>query len=194
MSVDLTDLKISGDAIMPRSMGGLIDGFSTSDYYERLGDRYMAEISTPAMRIEPDGRRWSARLLRARKEGAIITIHEPDLSVGAPGTPVVTSTTAAGRSIPISGLTPYYPIREGKWLNYVIDGQHYLDQNTAEVIANGSGNATIVIQNLLRVPLTAGATIILAKPVIEGWIEGDFSIPRGVDRITSFNFSIAEKA
>lgn len=196
MSIDLTGLKIKGDEIMPLEFGGLMLSAlgGATERIERLGDRYSASASTPAMKIEPDGRRWSARLLQARKVGAIIEIHEPDLAIGAPGTPVVSTNTASGRAIPISGLTPGYPIREGKWLNYVIGGQHYLDQNVEEVVANGSGVATIIIQNLLRVPLTAGATIILAKPVIEGWVDGDFSIPRTVERITSFSFTIAEKA
>lgn len=194
MSVDLTGLKINGDEIMPVSLGGVIEGLASDEYQERMGDRWAAQVSTPAMRIEPDGRRWAARLLRARREGAIVEIHQPGFNVGTPGTPVVASNTPSGKAIPISGLTPYYPIREGQWLNYIIAGQHYLDQVTAEVVANGAGLATVSIQNLLRVPLTAGATIVLARPCIEGLIKGDFSIPRSVDRITSFSFLIAEKS
>jgi hypothetical protein len=196
MSIDLTGLKIDGDEISPLEFGGLMAsalGGSTARI-ERLGDRYMASISTPAMPVEPDGRRWAARLLRARKLGAIIEVHQLDLDIGAPGAPVVSSTTAAGKMIPISGLTPYYAIREGQWLNYIIDGQRYLDQSTSEVVASGSGLATVTIQNLLRAPLPAGAVIDLAKPCIEGWIDGDFTIPRSVDRITSFTLMIAEKA
>lgn len=197
MSIDLTDLRISGDAITPLEFGGLLPsalGGATARV-ERLGDRYSAEVTTPPMRIEPDGRRWSARLMRARKEGGIVEIHQPDLNIGAPGVPVVTSDTAAGKSIPITGLTPNYAIREGQWLNYFdVTGQRYLDQVTAEVIANGSGAATVTIQNLLRTPILAGSSINLAKPGIEGWIEGDFSIGRSVDRITSFSFVISEKA
>jgi hypothetical protein len=196
MSVDLTELKISGDSIMPLDFGGLMPSAlgGSTDRIDRLGTRYMAQIDTPAMRLEPDGRRWSARLLRARREGALIEIHQPDFDAGAPGAPVVASDTASGRSIPISGLTPHYAVREGQWLNYVVDGQRYLDQVTAQVLANASGVATITIQNLLRVPLTAGDTIVLAKPCIEGWIEGDFGIARSVDRITSFSFTLSEKA
>lgn len=196
MSVDLTSLNISADSIMPLDFGGLMSSAlgGATDRLDRLGSRYMAEQNTPPMPIEPDGRKWSARLLRARKEGGIVAIHELDLNVMAPGSPVVATDTPSGRVIPISGLTPYYPIREGKWLNYVIGGQHYLDQCVEEVVADGSGVASVTIQNLLRVPLTAGATLIFAKPVIEGWIEGDFAIPRSVERITSFSFSISEKA
>lgn len=193
MSIDLTELKISGDQILPVSLGGVLEGLTSDEYLGRLGDRWAAQVETPAMQIEPFGRRWSARLLRARREGGIVRIHQPELRIGAPGAPVVATTTASGRSIPTSGLTPGYVIREGQWLNYIVGGRRYLDQCTAEVVANVSGLATVPIQNLLRVSLTAGDTIDLARPCIEGLIKGEFAIPRSVERITSFSFTIAEK-
>lgn len=193
MSVDLTGLKINGDELIPLTMGGLMEGFSRDDYLGRLGDRWAAQVSTPAMHIEPDGRRWSARLNRARKEGAILTIHQPGFSVGIPGSPVVATSTASGRTIPVEGLTPYYAIREGQWFNYIVDGQLYLDQIEQQVIADAAGEAEIDIGNLLRVPLTAGDTISF-DPRIEGWIKGDFSIPRSVEGVTTFNFLVSEKA
>jgi hypothetical protein len=197
MSVDLTDLKVSGDAIVPLEFGGLLPsalGGATARI-ERMGDRYSVQVSTPPMKIEPDGRRWSARLMKARREGGIVEIHQPDLNIGAPGSPVVSATTANGRSIPVSGLTPYYAVREGQWFNYFdAAGQRYLEQAAEQVIADASGELELPLQNLLRIPLTAGWSINLAKPCIEGWIEGDFSIPRAVERITSFNFVVSEKA
>jgi hypothetical protein len=196
MSIDLTELRISGDDILPLDFGGLLQGplGGPADRLERQGDRYSANVATPRMYIEPDGRRWSARLLRARKEGGIVAIHQPDLKVGAPGTPSVATATASGRSIPVQGLNRNYVIREGQWLNYIVGGLRYLDQAREEVIADASGNATITLQNLIRTPLTAGAVIDLATPCMEGWIEGDFSIPRATDRITSYTFTISEKA
>jgi hypothetical protein len=197
MSVDLTDLRISGDAIMPLLYGGLLTsalGGATARI-ERLGDRYSAEVSTPAMPIEPDGRRWSARLQKALREGGRIGIYQFGLNIGAPGAPEVATTTASGRMIPVTGLTPYYAVREGQWFNYFDgDGQRYLEQAAEQVIADASGELELPLQNLLRVPLTAGSSIDLAAPCIEGWIEGDFSIPRSVERITSFAFTISEKA
>lgn len=196
MSVDLTDLRISSDAIAPLSFGGLLPsalGGYTSRI-ERLGDRFSAQIQTPPMRIEPEGRRWSARLQRAQHEGGIIEIHQPDFNVGAPGSPTVATNTPSGRSIPLAGLTPNYAIREGQWFNYFdADGQRYLDQVQEQVIANSSGLATITLQNLIRTPLTAGLPISFS-PCIEGWIEGDFTIARTVERTTSFSFVISEKA
>lgn len=197
MSIDLAELKINGDEIAPLEFGGLMPSAlgGATERIERMGDRYSWAGSTPPMRIEPDGRRWSARAFRARKVGAIIEIHQPDFNVGAPGTPVVGTTTLSGKAIPISGLTPHYAIREGQWLNYYDeDGQRYLDQVVDQVIADADGDATVTIQNLLRVPITVGDPIELARPCIEGWIDGDFSIPRTLDRMTSFNLAIVEKA
>lgn len=196
MSIDLTELAIRDDAITPLEFGGLLPSAlgGSSLRLERMGDRYAAQVNTPAMRLEPDGRRWSSRLQRARKEGGIISIHQPGFAIGAPGAPLVAADTAGGRSIPLKGLTPHYAIREGQWLNYIVDGQRYLDQVTAQVIADADGEATVTIQNLLRVPLSEDDEIDLATPCIEGWLEGDFSIQRAVERITSFSFTVSEKA
>jgi hypothetical protein len=193
MSVDLTDLHINGDELLPLTLGGLMEGFSNDDYLGRLGDRWAAQISTPPMRIEPDGRLWSARLNRARKEGAIIKIYQPGFVVGAPGSPVVASSTASGRIIPLQGLTPGYAIREGQWFNYIVDGQLYLDQTEEQAIADASGEAEITLSNLIRSPLTFGDAVSFV-PKIEGWIKGEFSIPRSVDGVTSFSFLVSEKA
>lgn len=180
---------------MPLEFGGLMQGplGGSSDRFERMGDRYSAMVTTPAMLIEPDGRRWAARLMRARREGGIVRLHQPGLRIGAPGTPVVASNTSTGRTIPLEGLTPEYPIREGQWFNYFYEGQRYLDQAAEQVIANSDGEAEITLQSLIRRPLLAGASIEIADPCIEGWIEGDFSIARSVERITSFSFTISEK-
>jgi hypothetical protein len=196
MSVDLTALEVNGDEIMPLDFGGFMPsalGGSTSRF-GRMGDRYAAQVSTPLIEIEPDGRRWAAKLLRARKEGGVVLIHQPDFRVGAPGNPVVPEAVTGGRQIPISGFTPGYSIREGQWFNLIIDGQRYLDQVEGATIASGSGAATITMQNLLRAPLTAGVKVDFVRPCIEGWIEGNFSIPRANDGFTSFSFTISEKA
>lgn len=196
MSVDLTQLHIVSDAIMALDFGGMMPsalGGSTSRF-GRMGDRYAAQVSTPQMRVEPEGRRWAALLLRARKEGGIVRIHQPDFQVGAPGNPVVATATTSGRKIALSGFTPGYSVRAGQWLNLIIDGQRYADQTEEAVIADASGAATITIQNLIRAPLTAGVKVDFVRPCIEGWIEGDFSIGRDLTRTTSFSFTISEKA
>lgn len=195
MSVDLTELRIRGDALTMISAGGLLRSAlnNVTDRVERLGDCWGAPVETPSMHIEPDGRRWSARLVRAVKEGGIVRIHQPGFAIGAPGSPTVATDTAGGRTIPLAGLTPHYAIREGQWLNYLVAGRYYLDQVREQVIADADGEATVTLQNLLRAPLEVGDVIELARPRLEGWIEGDFSIPRDVERVTSFNFTITEK-
>jgi len=195
-SIDLTELRIRDDEITPLEFGGFLPSAlgGSTDRLERLGDRYAAQVSTPPMYVEPDGRRWSARLQQARRFGAVISIHQPGFNVGAPGLPTVAEDVEGGRTIPLAGLTPYYAIREGQWLNYFdATGQRYLDQVVSQVIANAAGEAEIALQKLLRVELEEGAEISF-RPCIEGWIEGDFSIARPVDRVTSFSFTVSEKA
>jgi len=194
MTIDLSDLPNRNLTIKPLDFGGLMDSSlgGASLYLDRLGARYTADIVSGTMFWEPHGRQWASLLLRGRREGAIIPIDQPGLAIGAPGAPVVSAATGSGRDIPISGLTAGYTIRCGQWLNYIIGGRRYLDQATADVTASGGGAATVNIQNLLRVPLTAGATIDLTTPCIQGFVAGDFPLDYPLDRTVSFSFSISE--
>lgn len=160
----------------------------------RLGDRWAAEVAGPTMRVEPDGRRWHAKLVQGKRLGVIVPMLQPGFDIGSPGAPTISADTSEGREIPVTGGKPRYVVREGQWLNYFdSDGQAYLDQVVEQVTLDGNGAGTIKIQNLLRVALSEDDPIELAEPVIEGWLIGEIPMPRPAEKTTSFSFRVEEK-
>jgi hypothetical protein len=193
-SIDLTSLRIASAVPTPYAFSGWRQpGLGGALSYEgRLGDRWMMTVRTPMMKVEPDWRRLSALFDDAERLGGIIEIPQPDFNVGAPGTPLVSATTASGRSIPIDGLTPNYAIKAGQWLNYTKGGVIYADRVAEQVIANGSGQATVRLRNLLRVSLADGDVIELGGPKMEGAIQVTSRPPLEVERVTSIEFTVTE--
>ncbi|MCH4894011.1 hypothetical protein GO308_12885 [Sphingomonas sp. SFZ2018-12] len=196
MSVSLDGLALGPTEILEIDFGGrLVPPLGGPVLnVDRAGSRYGISITTAAKPIEPDGRVAFATLKRARAEGAIITVPQPGLVIGSPGAPVVASLTAAGRLIPLSGLTAGYVIRQDQAISFVVGGRRYLDFAAEQVTASGGGTATLRIQNLLRVPLPAGTIAEIAEPKIEGSITAPLRKPQPLDRFVSFEFIIEEDA
>ncbi len=160
----------------------------------RKGSRYRAMISYPPM-LPSVSRVFVSRLLKAKREGLRIPypLIEPQ---GAPGNPVVNGAGQTGTTLNIRGLTPGYAIKEGYWLSIEdANGQHYLHNAGAAVRASASGTASLPISPELRVPFADGATIHLAKPMIEGFVDGNewsWQIP--LERFIAIEFPIEEAA
>jgi len=194
MSIDLTALPIRAATPMPYRAGGVqasaLGGAILQ--VDRMGDRWSFQFETPMMQLEPDGRQWQALFDQAERAGAIVRVVQPGFVAIAPGAPIVAADTALGRAIPLSGLTPAYPIRAGQWLSIISGGRRYLDKAVAEVVADSAGLATVTIKNLIRAPLSAGDVVELAVPKIEGVISGDFNAPWPSNRLSSFSFTVTE--
>lgn len=139
----------------------------------RLGDRYALDVVLPPMEAEPTGRVFIQRLTRARKVGALMEFPQLGLVIGAPGAPLVNGAVAGGTSVPVKGLTPGYVVREGQFFSIVVSGRRYLHSSDSEVIANGSGLATLTVSPMLRVPLSNNDVIEIASPKIEGLVQGN---------------------
>lgn len=162
---------------------------------DRLGSRHAIDVQLPPMLMADDGRRWIARLLRAKQEGGRIAFPQVDFEPGPCGRPTVAADTTVGRMIPIAGATPRYAIREGQWLSVTHGARSYLYCATAQVVLDGSGAGTVPVDVLLRSPLSVGDKVELARPVIEGWLSGDgyeWTLERS--RTVGLGFSIAERA
>lgn len=192
MRVDLSPLANRSFRVRPQRFGVILGSSGASLQIDRLGDRWAADIETAARYWEPHGRRWSALLHKARRLGGSYPVEQPGFKPGAPGAPVAAAAVASGRLIAVTGLTPNYAVRPGQWLNIVSGGVRYLDQAAEQVIASGTGSATIELQNLLRAPVSAGDLIDLARPTIDGLVEGDVPLDYPLDRTAVFSFSIVE--
>lgn len=167
-------------------------GIQSDDYIPRKGSRY-----TVGFRFGPytadEGNVMVSRLL-AGKQGGIrvkLPLLQPQ---GSPGAPVLASSVSGGRLLPLSGLTPNYPILEGYWLSLVKDGQHFLHNVGIGATANGSGQATIELNELVRDSFPAGTVVHLAQPQVQGLLVGDdWSWDFDVQRIVSIEFTLKEQ-
>ena len=170
------------------ALGGAVQRVS------RAGSRYRAEMSFPPLK-GANARRTISRLLEAKRTGGIrVTFPLMDEPQGVPGAPLVDGAGQSGTSLAIRGLAPFYAFKEGFWLSVIAaSGQPYLHNCRSNLRADATGHATIVIEPPLRVPFADGATILLAAPVIEGFIDGgDWSWDIDVQRTYGMSLTIEE--
>lgn len=139
----------------------------------RPGSRFRAELSFPPM-VGETARKFIARLLKAKREGELrVEFPLLDVPQGIAGSPVVDGAANAGTSLPLRSLTPFYVFKEGFWLSLVnAAGQPFLHNVTAPAVADADGNVTITIEPPLRFPFPDGATVLVERPVIQGFIDG----------------------
>lgn len=164
---------------------------------DRAGSRYRATISFPPM-LPDVSRVFVSRLLAAKSEG--LRIEYPLLGVdqGVPGSPVVDGAGQAGTTLALRGMTPGYAFREGFWLSIVDDTDGgdfavYLHNCRSNAVVASDGTVSIEIAPALRWPFGDGATVLVAKPVIEGFVIGEewsWQIP--VERLIALSVPIEE--
>jgi hypothetical protein len=162
------------------------------DYIPRKGSRYKVAFTFGPYVNAAESRVMVSRLIAGKQGG--LRVKLPLLhSQGLPGAPVVQS--ASGRTLVIQGLTPSYQVLEGYWLSIVKGGQHYLHSVGTGGTANGSGVATIELNELLRTDFAGGSLINLEAPMVEGLVEGDeWGWQFDVNRVIPIEFTIEERA
>lgn len=190
--IDLSSLRVRRMVPEPLRTGGTVSGpLGGSQTINRMGDRWSFLVDLPTVDLEPEGREWSDLVDAATREGGLIPIRQPRLNVGAPGSPVAASAVAAGRTVPISGLTAGYVLRRGQWISLVIGGQRFADKVAVQVTASAGGLATLTLRNLLRRPVPAGTVIEIASPKVQGSVV-DVSPDVDGDETTQISFRIVE--
>lgn len=137
---------------------------------DRPGGKFRFDISLPPL---VDGRAMVSRLVRAKQEGARIAIPLLGQSQGTPGAPLVNGAGQSGTTLNIDGLLAGYTAKEGYWLNIIQGGRYYLHQIATTAVADGSGVLAATIFPALRVSFSDNAVIVLDKPKIEGFIDGN---------------------
>ena len=162
---------------------------------DRKGSRFRLDVSFPPMKADA-ARVFISRLLRAKSEGLRIPFPLLDVPQGSPGSPVVDGAGQTGKSLDVRGLTPGYAVKEGFWLSIEdASGQHYLHNVAAAVRAASDGTATLTITPELRTPFADGATINLAVPMVEGFVDGNawqWAVP--VEKLIALSFPLEEAA
>jgi hypothetical protein len=161
----------------------------------RLGSRYTIAVTMPPLTNAKDGRLWVNRLVRGLQEGVRMQYPLLDFDPGTPGSFVVDGASQAGTALDIRDGTPFYAFKEGQPFSIEVAGQHYFDFIADATEADVNGDATITLSQMLRVSPANGDAVHFAKPMIEGFIEGDeVSWQIALERLIGIEFSIAESA
>ncbi|KQM37614.1 hypothetical protein [Sphingomonas sp. Leaf10] len=175
--------------------GGVLRGASAIRV-DRLGSHYKLAVTLPPL-FEVDARVVVSRLIRAKRQG--LRMPYPLLSIDQSlcGPAVVDGSGQSGSLLAVRGLFPNVAIREGYWLSIEdSDGQHYLHNVGANVVADGNGRAVLSVEDtMLRRPFADGCRVHLARPMIEGLVDGDeFAWGLAVDHRSEIQFTIEEAA
>lgn len=175
--------------------GGTLRGASALRV-DRLGSHYRAMMTLPTLE-DADARIAVSRMIRAKRQGLRVP-YPLATDQGQCGSGVVVDGAGqSGSALAVRGLTPRVTVREGYWLSIeTADGQHFLHNVGASVMADGAGKAVLdVSDTMLRRPFSDGARVHLVRPMIEGLIEGnerEWQI--AVDHRTQVEFTIEEAA
>lgn len=133
------------------------------------------------------------RLIAGKQEGVEVAL--PLLrSQGLPGSPVVDGAGQSGKTLDIRGLNAGYICKEGYWLSISnAAGRRYLHNVKTGGTADGSGLLTVTLNEGLRHAFADGAVINLAKPTIQGFVEGqEWQWQIAADRLVPIEFAIEE--
>lgn len=161
-------------------------------YIDRPGTRWKADVALPPLRPAV-ARMVINRLTRAKSE--VLRINWPLMGAaqGVPGVPVVNGSGAAGKSLPLRGLTPHVRLLEGYWISIEdADGNRYLHQVDALATADASGMATVTVSPMLRAEFADGGRVLIAAPTIEGLVTSVIEWPATPDRLVPLSFTIEE--
>ncbi|MEP9401855.1 hypothetical protein ABLE43_08530 [Sphingomonas sp. VNH70] len=164
----------------------------------RQGNHYRISVSYPPLDEADRARVFVSRLIRAKRQGLRMPYPLLGVDQGRCGWGVVVDGAGqGGDTLKVRGLPRGGVVREGFWLSIEdTGGQHYLHNVGAEAVADADGKATLsVADTLLRRPYADGCRVHLARPMIEGLIEGDEqSWQLAIDGNTALSFVIEEAA
>lgn len=162
---------------------------------DRMGCRFGLSVSLPPMRGDKLGRQWIAALLKGKSEGVRMAWPLQGFKPGVPGTVKVNGAGQSGRTLVVDGASANYVFRAGQPFNHVpADGEEILYFVTEEVIANGSGQASLTIEPMLRVEPADNDDLEFGEPVITGFLAaGDLPWSLGVAKQVGLAFDIRER-
>jgi hypothetical protein len=161
---------------------------------DRLGSRYKAAFTFPPFTDSAQARVIVSRLIRGKRMGLRVAL--PLVAPQPLGPASVDGAGQAGTTLAVRGLLPGALMREGYWLSVVrADGQCFLHNVAAQSIADADGRASLVLSEMLRWPFPDAARVELARPVIEGFVDGDEQAwSMSVERFVSIEFTVEEAA
>lgn len=143
----------------------------------RLGDRFRLTITLPTMRISECGGQWDTLISQAIRLGAIVKIPKQLLRKGTTlvTNPLIKGGGQSGMLITVDGLPAGASLVMDQYFSMTVGGVNYLHRLTANKTADGSGEATLEIEPMLRVIPPDNTTLEFIAPKIEGLVSMDTS-------------------
>lgn len=197
MSILLPTARVASFALVPRLFSGNQEGALGGDDLPipRLGDRWIANVSTAQLRQNDDGRALLAALTMATTLDARMTIaqpHVPQLPGGS--APVVNDADQAGSSISVRGVPGGTLLEQGRYFSILHLGIHHVHMVAQATIVPSNGTVAVPIWPMLRFLTIDGERVYFDAPMIEGKLVGFDKGGRFVrNRIDPFEFSIMER-
>lgn len=175
--------------------GGVVDSAlgGGSQIVNRPGARCRLQVSLPAM-TGVNARKWFAALTAALFEGGRYTLRQVGLTVGTPGSPLVSGAAQVGQTLVVDTGSPNYAFKAGQCLSVTTGARRYLYPIAVDGAFNSSGGASIPLSVPLRVSPANNDVVNFAAPVIEGSIElDDPHLPFNEGRLAAgLSFTITE--
>jgi hypothetical protein len=158
----------------------------------RMGDRWMVKYDCRPLLYQQ-----AAQVVADLNAGLSSKIRaylpQPGINTALGAPAFASPSTAAGNTIAMTGFTPDVVIQSGQHFNITTGGVAYLYQVSAAVTADGSGNATVPIQPILKAQPATGDVINFANPVIEGFVQGNTqAVSLSLALTGSMSFTIRE--
>lgn len=156
----------------------------------RLGSRHICDVLLENM-TAAQAMIWQNRLM-AEDETVVWPIPTRGLVIGNPGTPQVNGAGQTGSTLSIKGLPAGYVVQENQYLPVQTAGRVYLYKARGPATANGSGIASVPLNCIIRVPHANNDTILMAVPVIEGFVVAGSVSGLGIKRRRLNNQGLVE--
>lgn len=154
----------------------------------RLGTRWALDVTLPPMKYTT-AMAWMADLASSETQEVVLTWPQPPGVVGDIGAPVVNGGGQAGSMLAVRGVTPGYVFAKGLFFSIYepATARRYLHQVAGAVSADGSGNASLGLNPMLRLIPTNGAPLEFYTPKIQGWAQ----VSPGWDIDTAMNVGLS---
>ena len=137
----------------------------------RKGDHYRARFEMEPLSYD-QARKW--RSLMKGSDTVVMTIPQPDIdlsTVNASG--AVNGAMPLGTFLPAKSLGAGAVLRKGQMISVITSGRRWTYALDADVTADGSGNATLPLEVMIRTVHGNNDVIEIREPKIEGFADYD---------------------
>lgn len=166
---------------------------------DRLGSKWGCTFTTKPMKAA-EARIWISRLIRGKAEKASIKFPQPGFVPAWSGDGTTTGATLANASVvhinrQFAGDLGKKLV-EGQFITFLVAGQRYLHQVTADATLTDVGGVYKAITSIYpstRVAIPNASSVEVLAPNLEGYVQGD-DLSWSVDnaKIYGFQFDIEE--